>query len=59
MNKTINMLTTVAVIIGLSGRGADRWYTKCGGWDKNMMSSEYPRTRGVVNKVVQAGSETV
>jgi len=50
MKKTIHILTTVAIIIELSGRGAGTWNTECGGWDKNTMSSEYSRTRGVVNK---------
>jgi len=40
MNKTLHTLTVIAIMIELSRRGAGSWYTKCGGWDKNIMSSE-------------------
>jgi len=47
INKTIHTLTTITIIIELSGRGACRWYERCGGWNKNATSSEYFITRGV------------
>ena len=49
MNKTIHTLSVIAIMIELSGRGAGSWYIKCGGWDKNTLSSESSTTRGVVN----------
>ena len=50
INKTIHTLTTITIIIELSGRGAGRWYERCGGWNKNTTSSEYSITRGVGNR---------
>jgi len=34
MNTTIHMLTTITIILELSGRGAGRWCERCGGWNK-------------------------
>ena len=36
MNTTTHTLTTITIMIELSGRGAGRWCKRCGGWNKTL-----------------------